>query len=883
MTQGTTPKAFRIEPYSYAEARELADALGVSDPVAVALVRRGYGDLEEARAFLEASETHDPFEFGGMEEAVERLLAAAGSGRRITVHGDYDVDGVCSTAILVGSLRALGARCDWLIPDRFSDGYGLTEETVATLAARGTEVLVTVDCGITARAAVSAARAAGLEVIVTDHHTPEEELPECAVLHPSVSGYPCPDLCATGVAHKLAVALRRRAGADGDGDERDLDLVALATVADLVPLTGENRALVRRGLAEARRGRRPGLRALMAVARVEPSRLDEGDFAFRLGPRINAAGRLYRADAGVELMLADDEERAMRIAEELDSANRERRAAELEVLNAAEAALREQHAEHREAPALVIAGEGWHAGVIGIVASKLVERHYRPVVLVSLDADGAGRGSGRSIPGFDLLGALRRCDSHLVRYGGHRAAAGLEIAPGGVDEFRGAFVECAREALEPADLVRTETVDAVVGGDRLGLRVAEELERLGPFGMGNPGIRLLVPAAELRDVRPMGEEGRHSRFALASGAATALGVAFGASPASVEGDGSRVDASVSLELNQWNGAIEPRVVLRELYPLAGGGALANGNGRADPNGHGEGARTSEPAPTPDPAPWRGIGCAACEPAPPDDAWWARVDAERTAALEPWPPHAAAGAAPRERIEHPAGSGIATLAELVSSGEPVLGVCADVSRRHELAERADPRRFGDGTLALACGRCARDFETLAEVLEAGGLALADWAAFGRDPVLAERFGHVVVIDPPPFAHLEARAARGDGFLHVAWAELEVAERVNQAAWPARPALAGIYRELRDAGELRGNRLAAALAGDGRHPRSAEQAGRCVRVLEEIGLARWDAAGADARLGALSSEGTELERSSAYLAYAARCEEGRRFLSRQRRAR
>ena len=357
----------------------------------------------------------------------------------------------------------------------------------------------------------------------------------------------------------------------------------------------------------------------MAVAHVEPSRLDEGDFAFRLGPRINAAGRLYRADAGVELMLTADDARAKQIAEELDRANHERRDTEREVLNGAEAALRELPEEYRDAPALVIAGRGWHPGVVGIVASKLVERHYRPVVLISLDSDGAGRGSGRSIPGFDLLGALRACDPHLVRYGGHRAAAGLEIAAGGLDEFRRAFVECAGEALEPGDLVRTETVDAVVGGDRLGLRVAEELERLGPFGMGNPGIRLLVPAAQVRDVRPMGDEGRHSRFALDSGAASALGVAFGSSPARVEGDGSPVDASVSLELNQWNGSIEPRVVLRELYPLAASGHRADGNGRA-----------------PEAERRRGIGCAACDPAPADAAWWARVEAEREAPLEPWP-------------------------------------------------------------------------------------------------------------------------------------------------------------------------------------------------------------------------------------------------------
>jgi single-stranded-DNA-specific exonuclease len=414
-------------------------------------------------------------------------------------------------------------------------------------------------------------------------------------------------------------------------------------------------------------------------------------------------------------------------------------------------------------------------------------------------------------------------------------------------------------------------VDAVVGGDRLGLQVAEELERLGPFGMGNPGIRLLVPAAEVRDVRPMGEEGRHSRFALASGAATALGVAFGSAPGKVEGDGSRVDASVSLELNQWNGAIEPRVVLRELYPLAG----------ADGNGAGNGAATAAR-----PAAWPGIGCAACEPVPPGDGWWERVAAEREAPLEAWPPRASNGTAPRERVAHPPGSGVAVLAELVSSGEPVLGVCADVSRRHELADRAHPRRFGDGALALVCGRCSDDLAAaVAGVLAGGGLALADWAALERDPALAECFLHVVVIDPPPFAHVEARAAHGEGYLHAAWGdgELDFALKVHDGAWGVRAAAGSVYRALREPGELRGSALAAALVGDGRHPRSAEQAGRCVRVLEEIGLAGWDATGPGAALGALSSEGTELERSSAYLAYVARHEEGRRFLSRQRRAR
>ena len=864
MAEESATKAFRIEPYAYAEARELAGALQVSDPVAITLVRRGYRTVAEAREFLDADVRHDPFEFDSMQECVERILAAVHARSRITIHGDYDVDGVCSTAILVGALRGLGASCDWLIPDRFSDGYGLTETTITKLAARGTELLVTADCGITSATEVAAARSAGIEVIVTDHHAPADELPDCPIVHPRISGYPCGDLCATGVAYKLAVALRRRAaGGDAGDDERDLDLVALATVADMVPLTGENRALVRAGLDEARRGQRPGLGALMAAAAVEPSRLDEGDLAFRLAPRINAAGRLYRADAGVELMLCDDADRAAEIAAELDRANRERRDAEIEVLGGAEQALRELPAADREAPALVLAGEGWHPGVVGIVASRLAERHFRPVILISLDAGGRGRGSGRSIPSFDLLGALHKCAAHLTRFGGHRAAAGVEIEPGGLDDFRRAFVACAADALEPGDLVRTDSVDAVVPGDRLGIRVAEELERLGPFGIGNPGVRLLVPAARVEDVRPMGADGKHARFSIASGAARALGVAFGSGTSIGPGDGGPVDAAVRLEVNQWNGSVEPRVVLRDLYPIA----ERNGNGAAPVE--------------------LGVTCAACPARTADEKWWARVREEIRAPLSPLPAAAPRdGAARRERVAQPAGSAIATLAELASSGAPVLGICADVSRRHELAGRADPARFGGGALALLCGRCCGDLaESARSVLDAGGLALADWAALARDPGFAAGFEHVVLVDPPPFVDLEAAIAAAAGYVHIAWdAEPGFALKVHEAEWGLRPALGAIYRGLRDAeSPLAGEPLAALLAGGGPHPRSAEQVGRCLRVLEELEVVAWAPDGGEAALGVVSSEPTQLERSGAYAAYTARLEEGRRFLSRQRRAR
>jgi single-stranded-DNA-specific exonuclease len=573
--------AYAAEPYAYADVRAVAEDLGLSEPVAVTLVRRGYRTPELAREFLAADESHPPAAFDSMSEIVERILAAVEAGRRITVHGDFDVDGVCATAIMVSTLRELGAECDWLIPDRIEDGYGVSASNVERLASRGTSLLVTVDCGITAVEEVQLAKGLGMEVIVTDHHQAGDVLPDCPILHPEISGYPFASLCGTAVAWKLSCALREGVGFPGptlrvgpgnptpepDADV-DLDLVALATVADVVPLVGENRALVRRGLAEMRRTKRPGLRALMASAKCEPSRLDEGDLAFRLAPRINAAGRLYRADAGVELLLTEDEGRAEQIATELSKANSERRATEREVDAEAEAALRELPDELREARGLVLAGEGWHPGVVGIVASRLVERHHRPVVVVSLDGEGGGRGSGRSIPGFDLLAALEACSEHLESFGGHRAAAGLSLRAESLDAFRQAFAVHASSVLRPEDLRRTERVDAMVGGAGLGLELAEELGQLAPFGMGNPGVRLLVPSAKVSDVRTMGE-GKHARFSLHSGAHRARGVAFGRSSLGV-GEEDPVDATVRLEVNHWNGAVEPRVVLRELYPVEAG-------------------------------------------------------------------------------------------------------------------------------------------------------------------------------------------------------------------------------------------------------------------------------------------------------------------------
>lgn len=633
-------RAYKADPFAYEEARELAAELELSEPVAITLVRRGYRTPDEARAFLAADETHPPEAFRSMSTIVERVLAAIEAGEHITVHGDFDVDGVCATTILVSTLRELGADCDWLIPDRMADGYGLSESNVRKLAERGTQLLITADCGITAVKEIELAKELGVDVVVTDHHQPGEVLPNCPILHPAVSGYPFEELCGTAVAWKLASALR--------GADTDLDLVALATVADVVPLVGENRALVKRGLEEVRRARRPGIRALLEASKCDPGQLDEGDLAFRLAPRINAAGRLYRADAGVELFLTPDEERAKEIAVELSRANSERRKTEMQVLQAAEAALREMPDQVRDAPAIVVAGKDWHPGVIGIVASRLVEKHHKPTVVISLDGNGEGRGSGRSIPGFDLLAGLAACSEHLVGFGGHRAAAGLEIEEASVDAFREAFAAHAKAVLAPEDLMRTERVDAIVGGASLGLDLAEELRRLAPFGMGNPGVRLLVPAARVRDVRSIGD-GKHARFSLHSGSHKALGVAFGRPSLGVEED-EPVDVAVRLEVNRWNGAVEPQVVLRELYRR----------------------ETAEGEPT-------------------AEAWWARFEAElaRDPAALMSPPSPAAH--PRKELSS-SNAPAAVAGELAACGERVVAVTADSQMRAAMAR--DGLRIAD---------------------------------------------------------------------------------------------------------------------------------------------------------------------------------------------
>ncbi len=860
-------RAFAADPYDYGEVRRLAAELRLAEPVAVTLVRRGYRTVDAARRFLEAREAHAPTDFRGMEETCELILSAARGPGRITVHGDYDVDGVTSTAILVSTLRALGAECDWFIPDRLSDGYGLTMSSVEQLQRRGTELVITVDCGIGSVEEVAAARAAGMQVVVTDHHLPGETLPDCPIIHPVVSDYPFEGLCAAGVAYKLATALCDAAGkgatetVGGTRHPTDaaLDMVALATVADMVPLVGENRRLVREGLRLFREGPRVGLRALMAAASVDPESVDAGSLGFRLAPRINAAGRLYRADAGVELMLTDDPERAAAIAAELDRANAERRWAEQKVVEGAQRARSELPDSLKEAPALVLAGEGWHPGVVGIAASRLVERHFRPTILLSVD-NGTAKGSARSIPGFDLVAALDATSEHLTRYGGHRAAAGLELEADRVDAFRKAFIEHAASEIDSDDLVRTEHLDALVGVGRegIGMDLARQLETLGPFGMGNPGPRLLVPSGRLREVRPLGQEGKHSRFQLESGAGRAAGVAFGMNGEISRREDQPLDLSVELEVDRWNGAEQPRVVVRELYPLGG------------------------PAEDPERRPC-GDGCPG-----PDPEWWQRLEHELERVSAGSPGALLDVRAPdgprREQVDRRGGAAVASLAELISSGEPVLAICADAARRAQLASAAaDPRRFGASLPRIACCRCGSEsIDAALRSPDGATLVLVDWTVLAQRPDAPRGFRHIVAIDPPPSEAVEglARAdAETHGYLHLAYgpAEVQLTERLLDREWDLRTSIAEIWRALTDLrGQAEGAELRTVLSGGAEYPRTPETAARCLRVLCELGLCEWGADRAAPALRVLSSEKTDLGRSRAYGACVAKHQEAIRFL-------
>jgi len=553
-----------------AAAASLARALSLHPLAARVLAARGLADREAAERFLapRLADLPDPFSMKGMEAAVSRIVRAVESGERIACYGDYDVDGVTSTVLLAGFLRAAGADAVTYTPHRLVEGYGLNAAAVGRLAGDGVRLIVTLDCGITSVAEVQEAARLGLDVVVVDHHTVPVELPAAAAIlnpHQPGCGYPSKHLAAVGVTFCLAMALRKRLRERGRfGEARPepnlkeaLDLVALGTVADVVPLVEVNRVLVRFGLEEIARSRRPGLRALKRVAGMaEGAPVSAGQVGFRLGPRINAAGRLDDAGRGVRLLLTHDPEAAAALAEELDRENRSRQ--EIERLMLEEALADAQGRVRAGARGLVLSRDGWHPGVVGIVAARVAERFHRPAVLVGV-ADGVGKGSGRSIEGFHLYDALAACGVHLARFGGHRHAAGVTVEPERLPAFREAFERFAFERLTPDDLVPRCRIEGWALAADLDERAADDLARLAPFGAGHAEPLFAVRARPAR-ARTVGAAGAHLKFQLGPGL-DAIGFSLGERLSLCGGE---VEAALSLGFDEWDGSRRLQARIRDI-------------------------------------------------------------------------------------------------------------------------------------------------------------------------------------------------------------------------------------------------------------------------------------------------------------------------------
>lgn len=551
----------------HASQHELAAKLRVSPLAAQILCNRGLTDLELARTFFDPklSDLRPPSELGGTEQAADLLMAAIKDRRRIVIYGDYDVDGITGTAILWKVLRMAGAEVGYYIPHRLEEGYGINEQAIRQIAADGASVLITVDCGITACDELQVARDLGLKVIVTDHHRSKDQIP-CAdvVIHPRISGYVFPHLSGAGVAMKLAwaVAQRLSPGSRVKPEFRDFlldatSLAALGTIADVVPLLGENRILTRFGLVGLANSKNTGIAALLTAANLTGQSLHSDHVGYLLAPRLNAAGRLGHAGLCVEMFTTADPERAVEIATYLEQQNRQRQAIEKQISAQARQMVLDAGMDRDEFRAIVLAEKGWHAGVIGIVASRLVDEFCKPVVLVSFEQDGEpiGQGSARSIEGFALHEALNSCAGHLVSCGGHEMAAGLRVHADNLPAFTRAFLACAADKLRAEDLARTLSLDAEVELALVTPNLLAELNKLAPFGQANPKPRFASGWLRLSGApRIVGRNQDHIQLSVTDGRTTRKAVGFGMAKrlAPLLGRGQFRVAFEAIA-NEWNG------------------------------------------------------------------------------------------------------------------------------------------------------------------------------------------------------------------------------------------------------------------------------------------------------------------------------------------
>jgi len=548
-------------------AAALSRALGVPVELAELLCRRGYDDPDAAREFLNPSldQLHDPFLFADMQKAVDAVFAAMAEDRLICVFGDYDVDGIMAVTILERYLKSVGARVTHYIPQRHTEGYGLNRAAIDLLYERGVSLLITVDCGITAIDEINYANELGMDVVVTDHHQCLQTLPGClAVIDPAnpQDAYPYKSLCGAGVAFKFVQALGGLSEA-----EKYIDCACLATLADIVPLTGENRAIVAEGLKAINERRcLAGIQAMVEVSGYAGRCVEAGAVSFAIAPRINAAGRTGTAETALSLFLTDDEQEAVRLAAELDAENRRRQAIEGEIFKDAMARIAKGEADIVRDPAIILVGEGWNHGVIGIVASRLVERYARPVLLFTCE-DGLCVGSGRSVRGVHLFQCLSAMSGLFVRFGGHEMAAGLTIEQSRMPEFKKRFMEYLKEHAPKDAFVPRADYDMTLPPERLNLKLAEAIRRMAPFGTGNP-----APVFRLAGVCPknpvtMGNDNRHLRFTLSRGKDVLGCVAFGMGDRQEALTDITAELLCSLEVNDFRGSKKEQLIIRSIRAM----------------------------------------------------------------------------------------------------------------------------------------------------------------------------------------------------------------------------------------------------------------------------------------------------------------------------
>ena len=808
---------WKVNAHAWAASHELSQALGLPLAAAMVLVGRGLGDPAEARRFIACkADIPDPFLFAHMEGAIAAISSAIDRGGRVVVHGDYDADGITATALMVLGLRDVGLEAEWYLPSRFKEGYGLSRMAVDTIAAAGPALLITVDCGVNYPEEVAFAKESGLEVVVVDHHQPGPVLPDCHLIHEAVGDYPHGTLCGVGLALKVLHALhvRRRGAAPHELPkelQRMLDLVAIGTIADLASLVGENRYYVSEGLKLIAIGQRVGLRALARVSGCTGS-TDSSTVAYRLAPRLNAAGRLADPSRPLLLLLTEDEKEAGSLAQELHELNGARQDVERLIL---EQAVERVDSCGEPPQVIVLAGEEWHEGVVGIVAARLVERYHRPAILLGL-REGVAKGSGRSIPKYDIMQGLNACADHLTIYGGHPQAVGLTLEADNVDDFRAAIERHAATVLTSGDLVPTFRSDAVLRGDDINADTAVALASLGPFGSGNPRPRLLLVGADLQQAETT-RDGSHLRCTVKMDGVRVRGIGFGMGKtvSSLQTDGCARLVGVQFRVDSWQGSLRPEFLIEHV------GAPPDGD-----------AQLLE----------CGQSCSSWRPV------WTEEEANAPAAAT-----AARGAGAvalrmpiaRDLRDRPGRS--SGLAQVLSTGERVVVLgCSLPYMLPEARERLPLADLCPDGLACVARGCGSACDSAAD---SAGVLVTEWELATRRPALVAGRAHVVAVDPPyrreHVALLERAAAEGANIhLHYGHEERQATAKLLRYLVHPRFAMVCVYRALEgiraggeDALDARVFDRAAGLAWDEARVVLGERELRlALEIVQQLGLSQ-----------------------------------------------